>query len=240
MNFRDFLYRSLLKAIIDLFYPRHCEGCEKALLQEEFLCHDCWAQVEPLSAPCCQICSYPLFCANSKTCSNCAERKLHFVAGVSAFRYQGLMKDLVGRYKYGRDQSLKPLLQQLIARALQDERLQEIDFVAVVPVPLYSLRERERGFNQVFPLAKAVARHKKLPLRSLLKRVAPASFQAGSDRAKRLKNLENVFALRRPALLHGNYLLVDDVLTTGATLDECAKVLLQAGAQGVWAVTLAR
>lgn len=196
--------------------------------------------MEPVAKPCCQICSYPLFCADSKTCSNCAERKLHFVAGVSAFRYQGLTKDLLARYKYGRDQSLKVLLQKLMVRALQDERLQKIDFVAVVPVPLYQLRERERGFNQALPLAKMIAKQKNVPLRSLLKRVAPTSFQAASDRQRRLKNLENVFALQHPAALHGNYLLVDDVLTTGATLDECAKVLLQAGADGVWAVTLAR
>ena len=234
------MIKNFLTSLGDLFYPRHCEGCEKALLQEEFLCHDCWEQLEPLSEPCCRVCSYPLFCVDSKTCSNCAERKLHFVAAVGAFHYRGLTKNLVSRYKYGRDQSLKALLQNLIMIALQDERLRGIDFVAVIPVPLYSLRERERGFNQVLPLAKAVARHQNLPLRSLLKRVAPTLFQAASDRQKRLKNLEGVFALSSPALLHGNYLLVDDVLTTGATLDECAKVLLEAGADQVLAVTLAR
>jgi ComF family protein len=175
----------------------------------------------------------------SKICSNCAERKLHFVAGVSAFRYQGLMKELLARYKYGRDQYLKQLLQQLIVRALQEKRLQEIVFAAVVPVPLYPLRERERGFNQALPLAEEVARSKQIPLRLLLKRVTPTVFQAASNRQKRLQNLEHAFALRRPTSLHGNYLLVDDVLTTGATL-ECAKILLQAGADGVWAVTLAR
>jgi len=233
-------FKNFLTSLSDLFYPRHCAGCQRALLQEEFLCHDCWEQLEPLQEPCCEICSYPLFCADSKTCSNCAERKLHFVAVVSAFHYRGLTQELLARYKYGRDQSLKPLLQQLIARALQDERLHGIDFAAVVPVPLHSLRQREREFNQVLPLAKEVARRKKLPLRSLLKRVAATSFQAGSNREKRLQNLEGAFALHQPTSLHGNYLLVDDVLTTGATLDECAKVLLQAGAENVWAVTLAR
>lgn len=196
--------------------------------------------MRPVSEPCCQICSYPLVSFHLRTCSNCAERKLHFVAAVSAFCYRGLTKDLMSRYKYGRDQSLKTLLQQLIVRGLQDERLQEIDFVAVVPVPLYRLRERERGFNQALPLAKAVAKQKNVPLCSLLKRVAPTSFQAASDRQKRLKNLSGAFALRGPTSLHGNYLLVDDVLTTGATLDECAKVLLEAGADNVWAITLAR
>ena len=233
-------FKNFFIALSDLFYPRHCEGCQKALLQEEHLCHDCWNKMEASAELCCEVCSYPLVSTDSKTCSNCAERKLHFVAAVSAFCYRGLMKDLLARYKYSRDQSLKVLLQQLVVRALQDKRLQEINFVAVVPVPLHPVRERERGFNQALPLAQMVAKEKKLPLYSLLKRVAPTSFQAASDREKRLKNLENVFALRRTGPLHGNYLLVDDVLTTGATLDECAKILLQAGASGVWAVTLAR
>jgi len=168
------------------------------------------------------------------------DRKIHFVAAVAALRYQGLTQELLARYKYGRDQSLRAPLQQLIVKALQDKRLREINFDAVVPVPLYPVRERERGFNQALPLAKMVAKQKNVPLRLLLKRVAPTSFQAASGREKRLKNLTGAFALRSPVLLRGNYLLVDDVLTTGATLDECAKVLLQAGAEGVWAMTLAR
>lgn len=192
--------------------------------------------MEPISEPCCQFCSYP----SPEICNNCADRKIYFVAAVGAFHYRGLTKELLARYKYGRDQSLKLLLQQLIVRTLQDERLCDIDFVGVVPVPLHSLRERERGFNQVLPLAQAIAQFKKLPLCSLLKRIAPTSFQAGLNREKRLQNLEGAFALRHPVALRGNYLLVDDVLTTGATLDECAKVLLAAGADDVWAVTLAR
>ena len=235
-------------SLSDLFYPPHCAGCQRALVEHQehvvsslkrLLCSDCCQQLQHLTPPYCPVCSYTLS-SDVATCSNCAQRGLHFVAGVAALRYQGLTKELLARYKYGRDQSLKKLLQQLVVTALQDERLKETVFEAVVPVPLYPVRERERGFNQARVLAQEVASHYKLPLRSLLKRVALTSFQAASHRQQRLKNLEGAFALRRPLQLHGNYLLVDDVLTTGATLDECAKLLLQAGADAVWAVTLAR
>ncbi len=237
MNF----FKKFFTSIIDLFYPRHCAGCQRALLEKEkFLCAGCEQQLQPLTAPCCQVCSFPLVSVDLPTCSNCAERKLHFIAGVSAFRYQGLMQELLARYKYGHDQSLRPLLQELIVAALQDERLQGVNFAGVVPVPLHPLRERERGFNQVLPLAQEIAKQKKLPLQFLLKRKNPTRFQASFNRQKRLENLEGVFALRLPQQVHGNYLLVDDVLTTGSTLDECSKILLEAGAQGVWAVVLAR
>lgn len=234
------MIRSFFLTLKDLFYPRHCLGCQRALLQQEFLCLDCESQVETLPSLCCRICSYPFLNNETKTCSNCAGRKLHFVTAISPFRYQGLTREFLARYKYGRDESLKPLLQQLIVKGLEDGRLLGIDFVAVVPVPLHPLRERERGFNQVLPLARTVAHFGNWPLCSLLKRSSFRSFQAGSDRKKRLQNLERTFVLDSRQILHGNYLLVDDVLTTGATLDECAKVLLQAGANGVWAMTLAR
>jgi len=232
--------KNFFLTLSDLFYPQHCAACQKALREKEFLCEDCWNQIEPLSKPCCDICSHPLPNFDLKICNNCADRKIHFVAAVSAFHYRGLMQELIARYKYGRDQSLKPLLQQLIVKALKDERLCGIDFVAVVPVPLHFLRERERGFDQVLPLARQVAQFRNLALQSVLKRTSPTSYQAGSGREKRLYNLEGAFALRRATSLHGNYLLIDDVLTTGATLNECAKVLLQAGADQIWAVTLAR
>lgn len=237
------VFKNFFISVVDLFYPRHCAGCQKALsnLQErEFLCHDCWDELEPIIEQHCQVCSYQFASSHAQVCSNCAEREIHFVAAVAPFHYRGLTRELLARYKYGRDQSLKPLLKKLIVMALDDERLKNISFSAVVPIPLHGLRERERGFNQALPLAKEIARQKNLPLQPLVKRVTATSFQAGFNREKRLKNLENAFALRRPLQLHGNYLLVDDVLTTGTTLSECAKVLLEGGASGVWGVTLAR
>lgn len=224
----------------DLFYPPHCLGCQQALWEKNFLCSSCELQIEPLVKPYCEICSYSLANDEIKICNNCAERKLYFTAVATPFRYQGFIRELIARYKYGRDQTLRPLLQNLIVTALQDKRLQKIDFVAVVPVPLHPLRKRERGFDQVLPLARAVAQSSNLPLRFLLKRTSPTSFQAGSDRKKRLQNLKGAFALNRSLQLCGNYLLVDDVLTTGATLSESANILLQAGADQVWALTLAR
>lgn len=226
------------ETLLGLFYPLHCEGCQKALFGKTCLCPECWDRAKPLAALFCERCSYPL--VKEARCKNCADRQLHFVAGVSAFQYEGLVRQLLHRFKYGGDQSLKKVLGEFLALALRDERLHGVTFEAVVPVPVYRLREREREFNQALLLAQEVACQLKRPLRQVLSCTQATLSQARLDRNERIKNREGKFALKKNQPLLGNYLLVDDVLTTGATLDACARVLLEAGASGVWAVTVAR
>jgi len=230
------------KAFLELFYPLHCVGCSSALLGTSRFCPDCWEKLERLTPHHCSICSYPLGHASifADCCENCSDRELHFVAGVSAFRHQGLVRRLLYQLKYGGDQSLKKALGELTLIALQDKRLQDVTFTAVVPVPLHPRRAREREFNQARLLAEDVAMHLQSPLQELLRRSKPTATQVHSDRKERIKNLKNAFALKKQCTLSGNYLLVDDVLTTGSTLDACAKVLREAGADGIWAVTVAR
>ncbi len=224
--------------LLELFYPLHCEVCEKALFAKTRLCQECWDRMKPLTASFCERCSYPLL--KGGRCKNCADRELHFVAGVSAFQYEGLVRQLLHRFKYGGDQSLKKVLGELLALTLRDKRLQGVSFEAIVPVPLYRLREREREFNQALLLAQEVAFQLKRPLRQILCCTQATASQARLDRKERIKNRTGKFALKKNQSLSGNYLLVDDVLTTGATLDVCARVLLEAGASGVWAATVAR
>lgn len=236
------IFTEALSILSELFYPSHCAGCGFALSEKRKLCEECWSKLERLPEHLCQVCSHQLndADASSACCENCANRKLHFVAGVSAFRHQGLVRQLLSQFKYAGDQSLKKVMGELIGIAMQDERLRGINFEAVVPVPLHPLREREREFNQARLLAREVAIQARCPMKELLRRIKPTSTQVCSDRKERIENLRGAFALKKAHMLSGNYLLVDDVLTTGSTLDECAKVLLHAGAGSVWAVTVAR
>jgi ComF family protein len=124
--------------------------------------------------------------------------------------------------------------------SLRDPRLSGRSFDAIVPVPLHPLRERERGFNQAGLLAAELGRSAGLPLTGLLRRTRDTGHQARFDRAGRLENLEGAFRTRRRVRKDARLLLVDDVCTTGITLDVCARVLLEAGAAEVCAVTVAR
>jgi len=125
--------------------------------------------------------------------------------------------------------------------ALDDERLRDCNFDLIVPVPLHPTRERERGFNQAGLLSELLSRQTSIRCQRVLERVRYTTTQTALDRSERMENLHNAFRLRKNADVRGlRVLLIDDVLTTGSTLSECARVLKRAGAISVHAATAAR
>jgi ComF family protein len=151
------------------------------------------------------------------------------------------MRELVHRFKYNGHSYLRSLLAELLVKAVNDDRIQAIPIDALVPVPLHPTRRRERGFNQAEALARALSRNVKIPVWNILVRRVYTSTQTRFDRIDRMENLRNAFSLSENRSMRGKHLvLVDDVLTTGATLHNCAKTLLANGAESVRAITLAR
>jgi ComF family protein len=173
-------------------------------------------------------------------CTNCHARSWHLAGIVAACRYEGVGGDLIKRFKYGRDRTLTPVLGDLLHHAMGDPRLAGKHFDALVPVPLHDLREREREFNQSALLAGRLSGRLGIPVAHLLRRTLPTAPQAGLDRAGRMRNLSGAFAIRKPLAEGASLLLIDDVTTTGATLDACAAVLREAGAAEVSAIVIAR
>ena len=154
---------------------------------------------------------------------------------------RGILRDLIHRFKYGGEIWLGTLLSDFLTQGLRDPRLKGRSFDAVVPVPLHPLRRREREFNQAEVLSRELARNNELAFCEALERLRYTVTQTHFDRRRRMQNLRDAFGLRRNAPVQGkDLLLVDDVLTTGSTLDECARVLLAAGARSVRALTVAR
>jgi ComF family protein len=153
----------------------------------------------------------------------------------------GIVRDLIHRFKYGGEVWVGALLADFLTLGLRDPRLKGRSFDAVVPVPLHPLRRREREFNQAEVLCRELARKNNLAFCEALERLRYTVTQTHFDRRRRMQNLRDAFGLRRNAPVQGkDLLLVDDVLTTGSTLDECARVLLAAGARSVRALTVAR
>jgi ComF family protein len=154
---------------------------------------------------------------------------------------RGVVRDLIHRFKYGGQVWIGALLSDFLSQGLEDSRLKGRSFDAVVPVPLHPLRKREREFNQAEILSRELARRSGLAFCEALERLRYTMTQTHFDRRSRMQNLRHAFGLRRKAPVQGkDLLLVDDVLTTGSTLDECARVLLAAGARSVRALTVAR
>jgi ComF family protein len=231
----------LASGLVSLFYPPHCGACGCRLKEDrekDSLCESCQKLIFKPLMPCCPVCSDAM--QGLLNCPNCEGRRWHLSTIVSGCRYQGLARELIQRFKYGRDQALMRTLGDLMLPALGDPRLAGKRFEGIVPVPLHFLRERDREFNQAALLSRYLAWHLGLPVLPLLKRRRATLPQAGFDRKQRLKNLEGAFELRMPIKSDMSILLVDDVTTTGTTLNACAELLMEAGAGEVCAVTVAR
>jgi len=174
-------------------------------------------------------------------CTNCRGRAFFFVCAVAPLLSRGVARELVHRFKYGGELWLAQPLADFAERGLADERVEGKVFDAVIPVPLHPLRKREREFNQAEVLGREIARRRGWAFCDALQRRKYTVTQTHFDRTHRMQNLRDAFAIRQNRSVQGKHLLlVDDVLTTGSTLDECARVLLEAGAASVHALTVAR
>ena len=232
-----------LAALSSLFYPATCVVCSGDLERPEYLCESCRSRAPRITSPFCAKCSEPFSGAITQTfsCANCEHRTLHFDSAVAAYRSRGLVRKLVHDFKYGHQRHLRHPLAEWLGEAVNDSRLRGRRFDLIVPVPLHPARERERGFNQATLLAELLARQVAVPLRPVLERIRYTTTQTAYDRAERMENLHDAFRLRKNMNVRElHVLLIDDVLTTGSTLSECARVLKEAGAISVHAATAAR
>ena len=233
----------LFEAVASLLYPPVCTLCSSKTRAGEYLCKRCEAKTMRIVAPFCQQCSEPFegAIATLFTCANCAHRTIYFDAAVAAYRGRGVVRQIIHEFKYGRQVHLRHLVACWLCAALDDERLSGRQFDIIVPVPLHPTRQRERGFNQASLLAELLSVRISIPCKPMLNRVRYTTTQTALDRAERIENLHNAFRLRKNADVRGlHVLLIDDVLTTGSTLSECARVLKRSGAISVYAATAAR
>lgn len=234
------------RVVRGLFYPVECPVCGTALDAESSasaLCGPCGAELQPLRRPFCERCSLPFEgqVTGEFRCAHCADLDFHFDRAVCGCRLSGVARECIHAFKYRRALWLGPELAALMIAAARDRvGWEQVDVVA--PVPLFGARQREREFNQAEWLARRLV--KALGGRVCtgnLIRVRDTAQQALLNPVERRENVRDAFAVRRPAVFTGKRVaVVDDVFTTGATTDECARVLRAAGAGSVLVLTVAR
>lgn len=232
-----------LRGLASLLYPPLCAICSAPVDDNAYLCASCSEKAPRIKPPFCATCSEPFPGSITETfsCANCAHRVLHFTAAVAVYRSRGVVRKIIHDFKYQHQLHLRHPIADWLAETLEDPRLQGRRFDIVVPVPLHPARKRERGFNQAELLAEALSARANLSMRNALERTRYTTTQTAFDRTERMENLHNAFRLRKNADVRGlRVLLIDDVLTTGSTLSECARVLKAAGAISVHAATAAR
>ena len=231
------------EAFLNAIYPPHCAKCLADTAPGVHLCAGCASQVKRITAPFCQQCSQPFEGAieGQFVCAHCRDRDLHFDCAVACYSSRGVVREFIHRFKYERQFFLRRPLADWLAETLEDNRMTAQPFDAFVPVPLHRARYRERDFNQAEELARLVAKRAGKPVWSALKRIRYTTTQTRLAREERMENLRNAFRVRHPSLVQSRHLvLVDDVFTTGSTVEECARVLRHAGAASVRVVTVAR
>ncbi len=235
--------RCVRDAVLSLFYPSHCAACGCDTAAGVHLCGECGEKARTIEAPFCHRCSQAFQGAidGTFTCSNCTGRDFHFECAVARYRSDGVVREFIHRFKYDGHFYLRHQLADWLAAGLEDERIRATPADFLVAVPLHSARFREREFNQAEVLARLLSKRSGMPVLPCLRRIRYTSTQTRLDRHERMENLRGAFRVRQTSrVLNRHLILVDDVFTTGSTVDECARVLRQAGAASVRVVTVAR
>lgn len=234
----------LFQRAVEAIYPATCPVCRTELSLAQTLCPDCWPRVSFLERGGCRACARPLpgvIASDLHVCDDCLRLSPAWQEGRAAVRYEGAGRRLVLGLKHGDRHDLVPMLADWMLR-VGDDLVAGADLIA--PVPLHWTRRLRRGANQAAVLARTICQRsgrKRAFAPRLLVRQRKTGSQDGKDRAARKANVAGAFALGPgPQHLGGRrILLIDDVYTTGATLDETARVCMAAGASRIDILVLA-
>lgn len=233
------------KHLLRLLFPGRCRVCQTGHPDGvPFICPACWEAVHPFAFPWCPQCGRPFASPETLTaspdhrCGPCRTDPPLFDTARAYGPYEGTLKEALHLFKYSHKMALAiPLAERMAVRMAE---FPPVD--ALLAVPLHPRRLRRRGFNQSLLLAQALSQRAGMPLLAdALQRVRRTRPQIGLDDQERKRNVRGAFAVIQPErIAEKRLLLVDDVLTTGATADECARVLRKEGAGSVHLLTAAR
>ncbi len=229
---------------LDILLPQRCLGCAVIVDGSDSLCADCWRRLTFLSAPLCRQCGYPLpeTVVDMPVCGACAAEPPVFSRARAALRYDDGARGMILRFKHADRTDIARTFGRMLETA-GVALLADCDLIA--PVPLHRWRLLKRGYNQAALLAHALARGgERLVVPDLLQRIQATVSQQGLGGEQRKRNIKaGAFRLHprhRSSVAGRRVLLIDDVLTTSATVTACARVLIKGGASAVDVLTIAR
>ncbi|MEN6374773.1 MAG: ComF family protein [Smithella sp.] len=237
--------RELLNDVGDIIFPPQCVACAEIIKQssEGVFCPSCLSKISFITGSLCPICGLPFLDspAENHICGDCIHSPPYYAKVRAVASFESIIMEAIHKFKYGRNISIGSALGSFMAGfSFPDFVFSE--YSLLIPVPLHIKRLRERGFNQSLLLAEEIGKKHHLPVNfSLLKRCNFTLTQTGLNKAEREKNIQGAFTVTDKNKIAGKcIILVDDVYTTGSTINECARVLMKAGAKKVAALTLSR
>lgn len=230
------LWKETLK---DILFPRICFLCERRI-RCGFICESCYAKINFLNPPLCRMCSTPIKGKNAEVCKRCKNKVFFYDQLISAVVYAQPFISLFHLFKYRQNDFLKELFSSIIATHLKNIGFDSSKYDFMLGIPAHPLRIREREYNQTTLLAKNVANYLNLPFRNdILYCIKYHKSQTKVSPQVRFTNIEGAFYADKK-VRGKNVILLDDVVTTGATVSECSKVLKQKGAERITVITLAK
>ena len=230
-------------AIIDLLFPPHCVACHRP---SAWLCSDCLQAIEAIQPPVCQRCGLSLgdlqtADSSESLCKRCQQAPLQLDGLLAYAFHSGPLRKAIHQFKYEDLRSLAEPLGQLMAKGWTALAPQDLQPDVIVPVPLHPSRQRQRGYNQAALLAKEFGASLRCPVvDDVLVRIKATAPQVDLDAQERRVNVRNAFRCKDTSLSGKHVLLIDDVCTTGSTLESACAALQETGTVSVWAYTLAR
>lgn len=236
--------KQFLSALLDVLLPPVCHLCRSFIPDADSLhiCPECREQLPRVVSPLCPLCGIPFAGAGADHCCGaCLTHAPHFDTARAYFLYEGAIRDLIHSFKYSRKTHLRKPLALLTLHEMSGE-VTGLNPHLIIPVPLHRSRLRQRGFNQAVLIGRVLSKQLSVPLvTDALIRTRPTAPQIELPAAERRMNVRGAFTVTRPESVADRHIvLFDDVMTTGSTMDECARELKKSGAATVTAVSVAR
>lgn len=225
--------------LIRMLYPKRCPVCENIIPDtpehiNRLICVPCNTKLRYISPPKCMKCGKQLYSESEEYCMDCKKKSHEFTQGVGVFSYDKNIKGAMYRFKYSNKREYAQFFGNILA-ARYGYLMRRWNVEVIIPIPLYRTKYLKRGYNQAELIAKELSKQMKIPVDSkLLIRCRKTRAMKELNDEERLKNLQNAFKLSKSIVKYKRVLLVDDIYTTGATMDACAGILKEGGVKDVY------
>lgn len=237
--------KKYVDSFLELIYPEKntCFICDKydEEIGERYICFNCERKIKKIVPPVCTKCSKPInYDKTSELCKECSGDERYFEASKSLYAYEGVIKNAIYNYKYYNKPYFYKFFGNLIIDYINEENYSDYDYI--LSVPLHRSKLLHRGYNQSELLAKYIANDLSVPYIDALKRTKRTEKQSEHSKEERRKNLKDAFLVKISSdkIINRSVLLVDDIYTTGSTVNECARALIYYGVNKVYVITIAR
>lgn len=223
----------VLTRLVDLIFPQRCLLCDELLeLADEIVCHRCDLSRFLIDSNTCKKCGRPISLIDDY-CSDCKDKTSYFDRGMALLKYEGILHSSMYRLKYGNRKDVGYQLGRLIGVTYK-QAIESLQIERLIPIPLHKDRYKNRGYNQATLIAKGIANVLDIPIDiNLLKRTKNTKPQSGLGIRERQNNLKTAFQLTKEIECH-RVMLIDDIYTTGSTINTCAHILKEAGVHQVY------